>query len=469
MVFSSFAFIWMFLPPALFVYYGAARFSVRAANWALALLGYAFYAWSIPKFLVLMWATTLIDWLLGLVIAGNSFRFWRLHRAELEPLPPAGARSRLQVTAVVCSVVLNLASLGFFKYAGFAHEAVQELARALFGASSFADHPTLRIALPLGISFYTFQSLSYIVDVYRGDARPMTRFGDFACFVSMFPHLVAGPILRFAFLAKQLEYREITRLKIVRGIALFCVGLGKKVLLANSVGALADVCFGSHGITTAQAWAGALAYALQVYFDFSGYSDMAVGLGLMLGFVFARNFDSPYRADSLTDFWRRWHISLSSWLRDYLYVPLGGSKHGTRRTYLNLIVTMLLGGLWHGAAWTFVIWGGIHGVGLAAERAGGGKLLHALPRAVRIGLVFFVVTNAWVFFRSENLPAALEYLSAMYGGSDGGLHSGLISSLAMTPLSLVGMALGAAVVWLGMDAWRLLAVQSYNPFIYFIF
>lgn len=319
----------------------------------------------------------------------------------------------------------------------------------------------------------------------------MTRFGDFACFVSMFPHLVAGPILRFAFLAKQLEKREITRDKLARGVALFCVGMGKKVLLANTAGALSDVCFGAHGISLTQAWAGAFAYAMQVYFDFSGYSDMAVGLGLMLGFVFARNFDSPYRADSLTDFWRRWHISLSSWLRDYLYIPLGGSRMSSARTYFNLTVTMVLGGLWHGAAWTFVIWGAIHGLGLAIERAGAKTLLERLPRPARQALVFFVVLNAWVFFRAESLSHALGYLSSMYGVSSPAPTAGLVSALAFTPLQLAGTVLGAAVVWLGKDAWQftrtltfgravalvslmlvsvaMLSVQSYNPFIYFIF
>jgi alginate O-acetyltransferase complex protein AlgI len=214
----------------------------------------------------------------------------------------------------------------------------------------------LRVTLPLGISFYTFQSMSYAIDLYRGDARAVRSFIDFACFVSMFPQLVAGPIIRFSEVADQLRHRTHTLLKFSRGVAFLSLGLAKKVLIANPCGKIADVVFDAGGRGALDAWYGAVAYAFQIYFDFSAYSDMAIGLGLMLGFVFPKNFDDPYRSQSMTEFWRRWHISLSTWLRDYLYIPLGGNRKGPRRTYVNLFIVMLLGGLWHGAAWTFVIW-----------------------------------------------------------------------------------------------------------------
>jgi Predicted membrane protein involved in D-alanine export len=215
-----------------------------------------------------------------------------------------------------------------------------------------------RVVLPLGISFYTFQALSYTIDVYRGNAEAMANFIDFSCFVSMFPHLVAGPILKFSFLADQLKNRRLTSDKFARGVAFFMMGVAKKVLLANPCGKIADTAFDAGSIQTLDAWVGSFAYSFQIYFDFSGYSDMAIGLGLMFGFVFAKNFDSPYLAQSITDFWRRWHISLSTWLREYLYIPIGGNKGGLSRTYANLTVTMLIGGLWHGASWNFVIWAG---------------------------------------------------------------------------------------------------------------
>ncbi len=285
----------------------------------------------------------------------------------LRPRYRAGPRSRTQRNALLVSIVSNLVMLGFFKYFNFGLDSYNAAMSSL-GLDVATWHPVLRVVLPLGISFYTFQSLSYIIDVYRGDAKAMRNFVDFSCFVSMFPHLVAGPILQFSFLARQLEERSMTVEKFARGVALFSLGLGKKVLLANPCGHVADAVFDAGTAVALDAWYGAIAYAFQIYFDFSGYSDMAIGLGLMLGFIFAKNFDSPYKSASITEFWRRWHISLSSWLRDYLYISLGGSRAGVWRTYRNLILTMLLGGLWHGASWNFVIWGGLHGGSLAFER-----------------------------------------------------------------------------------------------------
>jgi alginate O-acetyltransferase complex protein AlgI len=307
-------------------------------------------------------------------------------------------------------------------------------------------HPVLRVVLPLGISFYTFQSLSYIIDVYRGDAKAMRNFIDFSCFVSMFPHLVAGPILQFSFLARQLEERSMTVEKFARGVALFSLGLGKKVLLANPCGHVADAVFTAGTTVALDAWYGAIAYAFQIYFDFSGYSDMAIGLGLMLGFIFAKNFDSPYKSASITEFWRRWHISLSSWLRDYLYISLGGSRAGVWRTYRNLILTMLLGGLWHGASWNFVIWGGLHGGWLAFERRLADRAVVArLPRAAHVAATFLLVVLAWVFFRAPTLSASMLYFQSMLGLAQPDTRQVIATGLIYQPYYLL-TALAAGVV-----------------------
>ncbi len=245
---------------------------------------------------------------------------------------------------------------------------------------------TLRVALPLGISLYILQSLSYVIDVFRGHSAAIKNFVDFLCFETMYPQLVAGPIIRYSEIEDQLRSRTYTTTKFARGIAFFSLGLAKKVLLANPCGKIADLAFEAGSLGPIEAWYGVTAYAFQIYFDFSGYSDMAIGLGLMLGFVFPKNFDSPYRSQSITEFWHRWHISLSAWLRDYLYIPLGGNRKGRVRTYVNLFVVMLLGGLWHGAAWNFVIWGALHGALLgvrAASRKGGALRRPSCARACR--------------------------------------------------------------------------------------
>jgi alginate O-acetyltransferase complex protein AlgI len=349
-----------------------------------------------------------------------------------------------------------------------------------------------KITLPLGISFYTFQSMSYAIDVYRGEARAIRNFVDFACFVSMFPQLVAGPIIRFADVAAQLQQRSHTLSRFARGVTFVSVGLAKKVLLANPCGKIADTVFDAASVTCLDAWYGVVAYAFQIYFDFSGYSDMAIGLGLMLGFVFAKNFDSPYRAQSITEFWRRWHISLSTWLRDYLYIPLGGNRLSARRTYLNLALVMVLGGLWHGASWNFVIWGALHGGLLAGERAYGKRPFYwALPAPLRMGLTFVLVLFTWVFFRARDLQSALVYCATMLGLHTPEGPAWLLSGIIATPYYLGTVLLCALVVWTCPQTWdwsrrlgpgkavtalalfllavTVLTTQAYNPFIYFIF
>jgi alginate O-acetyltransferase complex protein AlgI len=308
----------------------------------------------------------------------------------------------------------------------------------------------------------------------------------------MYPQLVAGPIIRYSEIEDQLRWRTCTTTKFARGIAFFCLGLAKKVLLANPCGKIADLAFDAGSLGPVEAWYGVTAYAFQIYFDFSGYSDMAIGLGLMLGFVFPKNFDSPYVSQSITEFWHRWHISLSAWLRDYLYIPLGGNRKGRVRTYVNLFVVMLLGGLWHGAAWTFVIWGALHGALLAIERLRGKAALYGgLPAPVRVGLTFTIVLITWVFFRAADLPQAIRYLSDMLALGDPQEGAGLLTGVVYQPYYLGTFLLAGAIVWSAPQTWdwtrtltlpkaaavaaafalsvAVLATQAYNPFIYFIF
>jgi alginate O-acetyltransferase complex protein AlgI len=490
MVFSSQLFLFYFLPLVLALYY-AVRLGPRwLSHGALIALSYLFYGWANPPFMLVMLASTSIDFVCGLVIARAAGR-GRPASAEPALCEVGGPRTRSQKLAVTVSICSNLLFLGFFKYWNFSLESYNVLVDAL-GLSHLAWREFLRVTLPLGISFYTFQSMSYTIDVYRGHARATRNPFDFACYVSLFPQLVAGPIVRFSEVSQQLIHRTHSAEKFARGVAMFSLGLAKKVMLANPCGKIADTCFDAGSIGALDAWWGAVAYAFQIYFDFSGYSDMAIGLGLMLGFVFPKNFDSPYWSRSITEFWQRWHISLSSWLRDYLYIPLGGNRRGPRRTYLNLAIVMLLGGLWHGAALKFIVWGGIHGAWLAFERALGKRsLYHRLPTPLRIAITFLIVTLAWVFFRARDLPAAVAYLSSMF--ALGAVQDGadLVAGLIYQPYYVINMLAAAAVVWLGRQSWDwtrtlrtpqvlvcllllwlssgMLFAQAHNPFIYFIF
>jgi len=471
MVFSSHLFVYYFLPVVLLAYYALPQ---RARHLWLTLASYAFYGWANPAFMGLMLLSTAIDYVCGRQIG----------RADPDARGPRRAW-------LVASVVSNLSLLGFFKYFNFAVDSIAALFDVL-GLRQLQPELALRVTLPLGISFYTFQSMSYTLDIYRGRTRPLDSVVDFACYVALFPQLVAGPIIRFSEIADQFRERVHSFEKFARGVAFFSLGMAKKILLANPCGFVADATFEAGSLLPLEAWTGAVAYAFQIYFDFSGYSDMAVGLGLMFGFVFPKNFDSPYRAESLTDFWRRWHISLSTWLRDYLYLPLGGNRKGARRTYVNLAVVMLLGGLWHGAAWNFVVWGGLHGAWLALERALGKRSLYGgLPRPARVALTFAGVLVTWVFFRAPGLAAAWRYLAAMFGLAQAQPGAALVGGIVYTPYALVSLALAAAISWGAPQTWdwtrRLtwprgalamaglalalvaMASQGYNPFIYFIF
>jgi alginate O-acetyltransferase complex protein AlgI len=466
MVFTSYVFVFYFLPIVLLLYYCLPY----QRNLLLLVASYVFYGWWDPRFLLLMLFATVVNYICGRAIAA------------------AGPNRRRATAALAVSVVASLGLLGFFKYFNFAEDNVNRLL-VLFGTSSL---PLLRIALPIGISFYIFHNISYTVDVYRGVAPPVRSFRDFACFIALFPQLVAGPILRYNVIAGQLVDRTHTLDKFSAGTALFILGFAKKILLANAIAPMADAAFAAEAPGVIDAWLGVIAYAFQIYFDFSGYSDMAIGLGRMVGFEFPRNFDAPYRSESITDFWRRWHISLSTFLRDYLYIPLGGNRVSRRRNYFNLTLVMLLGGLWHGASWTFVAWGGFHGVMLAFERMLGKKSVYAgLPRPLRVGITFVLVLISWVLFRSDSLSDAVRYLGAMFGttglsGQSILVAGELYNAGRLTQISLCAiLAFGSiqAMDWVNRLTWVRSAAlivlfcvglgtmftQAFNPFLYFQF
>jgi len=418
MIFASAIFLYAFLPIFLAAYYLSPR---RVKSFTIAVASYVFYGWWRPDFVILMLISTVVDFACGKLIV----------RARA-----AGGRGRRWV---VLSCVVNLGLLGYFKYANFGVDTLNSIL-AEFGQGPFE---WTEVILPVGISFYTFQTLSYTIDVYRDVSPPVRSFRDFMCYVAMFPQLVAGPIVRYNTVAEQLSGRTHTFAQFYMGVLAFEAGLAKKVLIADVLGPVADQAFGGQALSALDAWIGTLAYTFQIYFDFSGYSDMAIGLGLMMGFRFPINFEQPYRSISITDFWRRWHVSLSTFLRDYLYIPLGGNKKGTVRTYVNLSLTMLLGGLWHGAAWTFIAWGAYQGFWLVVERALGKRSLYGgAPRTVQMALTFVLAMFGWVLFRAADMSAAGATFAAMFGA---GSASGL--SLELTPLHLLVGASAAIVVW----------------------
>ena len=386
MVFSSETFLFLFLPLFLCIYYLT---PAKGRSMVILFASYLFYGWWRFDFLLLLFGTTLWTFCIGLLIAKN--------------LDTPRAKMWCGIGVVGC-----LAVLGVFKYLNFFIDSLAQL----FGTDAAGLGVHWRLILPIGVSFYVFHSISYLVDVTRKDADATLKFFDFAAFIALFPQLVAGPILRFKDLADQFKHRTHSLVLFADGLALFIIGLGKKVLLADTVAPLADIAFNTPDPSAALSWLGSLAYMMQLYFDFSGYSDMAVGLGLMMGFRFRKNFDMPYISRSITEFWRRWHISLSVWLRDYLYIPLGGNRVGPGRTYVNLMIVMVLGGLWHGANGTFLAWGIWHGAWLAIERATGWA-----NRSSFIGLVqtLLLVLIGWVAFRAVDMHQAMDVYAGMIG------------------------------------------------------
>lgn len=460
MLFSSIEFLFFFLPLSLLIYFAV---PLRFRNGALLAVSLVFYGWGEPLYVLLMVATVAADYLFGLLVARHRSRTWL-------------------ITAVAC----NLALLGFFKYYDF--------------FASLVGLPTLGLALPVGISFYTFQALSYVVDVYRGEKAQRNAVA-FGTYITMFPQLVAGPIVRYADIKAELSSRTSTSERAAAGILRFVSGLGKKVLLANPAGEVFEHFsrMTGNGLGTLGAWVGIVFYALQIYFDFSAYSDMAIGLGHILGFTFPENFNYPYCANSIRDFWRRWHISLSTWFREYVYIPLGGNRRGLGRTLLNLLIVWSLTGLWHGAGLNFLAWGLYYFLLLAAERLFLGKLLARLPRPLQHAYALFFIVIGWVFFAHTEPFEALVYLGTMFGVYGPPVAAGEVYELIRNALPLAIMLVGCTPlprrllyryagngdgralplsrqVTLSLGALALLFLctayltdSSYNPFLYFRF
>lgn len=467
MLFSSTIFLFVFLPLVTGVYYALP--SSWRNGWLLA-TSLFFYAWGEPRYLVVMLVSILLN---------HAGALW------LASIPTSCKRRRHGALGLVC--VLNLALLVYFKYYNFLVENINAVCNGHLKPAE--------VWMPIGISFFTFQSLSYVVDVYRREVEAQKNLGKTALFISFFPQLIAGPILKYHDICRQIESRRETVSDIAAGLRRFITGLGKKVLLANPMGAVANPVFSMDSLDAPVAWLGAVAYALQLYFDFSGYSDMAIGLGQMFGFRIQENFQYPYVSKSIAEFWRRWHISLGSWFREYLYYPLGGNRKGKGRTILNLLIVFMATGIWHGANWTFLLWGLWHGLFIMLERlfgfsAPGGRLKNAALHAY----VLFVFGLGWVLFRSDTLAQAGAYFAALSGFHGEGtvlFSTGYfltrktllvmgVAVLASTPLfqriwdrtnGLPGRALARDAYLLAVLFLSILSIASgtYNPFIYFRF
>lgn len=483
MVFSSVTFLFLFLPLVLLAYLVLGH---RGRNLLLLAASLFFYFWGEQFYVLVMLASIAVNHGFGLLI----------DRARRRGASGKGA--------LAGAISANLALLGFFKYADFT---VENLNVVLAGAG-LDPVPLPQVHLPIGISFFTFQAMSYVIDLYRGVCAVQRNPLRLGLYISVFPQLVAGPIVRYSEIAGQIAFRSLRPDDFAAGAQRFVWGLGKKVLIANPAGLMADQIFElpAESISIGTAWLGILCYTLQIYFDFSGYSDMAIGLGRMFGFRFPENFNYPYVSRSVREFWRRWHITLSSWFRDYLYIPLGGNRHGRLRTGFNLLLVFFLCGLWHGASWNFVLWGLVHGGFLVLERGPFGRALERLPGWMQHGYLLLVVVHTWVLFRVEELDDALSYFAAMYGLGDA--HR-MLPQVAMEvdPVLLASVVAGIALslplrpwlksrwtAWIGSEAYTgtatehvvhtarmllmsgilllsasSLAVGSYNPFIYFRF
>jgi alginate O-acetyltransferase complex protein AlgI len=481
MLFSEPVFLFAFLPAVLLMH---AVLGGTLRNVGLLTFSLFFYAWGEGAYVFVMVGSILLNYAVGLGL-GRSVKSSNAHRWLLR-----------------LGILGNLAVLGFFKYANFAADNFNIVLDRL-------DLPAIGLPpvhLPIGVSFFTFQAMSYVIDVARGHTIPQRNPLYVGLYISLFPQLIAGPIVRYVDIAAEITKRTVTSSDFVLGIRRFIVGLAKKMIVANAAAVLADTVFGMppDQVTGSLAWFGTACYTLQIYFDFSGYSDMAIGLGHMLGFRFLENFNYPYISSSITEFWRRWHISLSSWFRDYLYIPLGGNRGSALFTYRNLMIVFLLCGLWHGASWNFLIWGAFHGAFLVVERLGLGGALARAPRVLAHGYTLIVVMIGWVFFRAETLGIAMTFLSRMSGLST--THSSIytvsdfidpwtlmilvVGTIGSSPVArwtrdrLVALERGSGSIWLPMahDAavctglaflflasMTLIAANTYNPFIYFRF
>lgn len=474
MVFSSIVFLFLFLPVVATVYFILPR---ALKNTFLLAASLFFYAWG---------ETTFVFVMLGSIALNYGFGLW-IGRTKGTP------RARLPL---VLAILINLELLALYKYSTFFIDNLN-LVLAWFGSTPILLEGK---RLPAGISFFTFHAMSYIIDIYRDKAKPQKNPLDLALYIALFPQLIAGPIVRYQQVASQLLERESRLDDIAEGIKRFILGLGKKVLIANTAAAGADLVFAlpANELTTPLAWFGIACYTIQIYFDFSGYSDMAIGLARIFGFHFLENFQWPYVARSIQDFWRRWHISLSSWFRDYVYIPLGGNRGSNARTAFNLVMVFFLCGLWHGAAWNFVIWGLFHGAFLVLERGRFGAWLGRWPRALQHGYTLLVVMTGWVLFRAESIGDAVTFYSALAGFAEGSnavrpfeMYCTTDRALALITGAVVAMPVlpalrewlsqrerGQSVVAWGAVAGHLallyacavmLSAQTYNPFIYFRF
>lgn len=466
MVFSSTIFLCVYLPLVLLGYYICPK---KGRNLFLLIVSLVFYAWGEPKYVFLMIFSILVNYIFGRLMDKNR-----------------GRQKRMKLLLVL-SVVIDLGLLSVFKYTDFIITNVN----AIFGSS----FDLLNIALPIGISFYTFQAMSYTIDVYRDDVRVQKNLIDFGMYITMFPQLIAGPIVRYADVQDQLADRSVTTADFSEGVMRFVVGLGKKVLLANQMGAVWSEIYALGGdVSALMAWTGAIAYTFQIYFDFSGYSDMAIGLGRMFGFKFPENFRYPYQSVSITDFWRRWHITLSTWFKEYLYIPLGGNRCGLARQALNLLIVWSLTGFWHGAGWNFVMWGLYYFVILFIEKLFLLKALDKLPKLFRHVYALLLIVIGWVIFASDDVGVLLPYLGSMFGanGAVGGMDVYtlftkavllIICCVASTelPKRLFLSATGAmnekaaftikSVMTIALLALSMILLigDSYNPFLYFRF
>lgn len=471
MYFSSMTFLWVFLPLTLLLYLLAEHFGKnRAGNLVLLLASLLFYAWGEPVYIVLLLCSVAMNYLFGLLLTGKS----------------GNERKAL----LACSVALNIGLLGFFKYYNF----FASYGNQLLGGDYL---PMSSFALPLGISFYTFQAMSYVIDVYRGEVSAQKNFFSLLLYISLFPQLVAGPIVKYRDVEAQLSGRVSTYEKRAYGVKRFLYGLSKKVLLSNVFGRYVDMVLGFEAakLSTGLVWLAMLLYTFQIYYDFSGYSDMAIGLGSMFGFSFRENFRYPYVAQSIQEFWRRWHISLSTWFKEYVYIPLGGNRRGTARTYVNLFVVFLLTGFWHGASLTFVFWGIFHGAFMVIERLGFARVLEKNPlKILNHAYAWLVIICGWVLFRADGMTKGLALWKAMFVYQKGEynlftclnaevalslLCGFLLCGVLQTRLPKLKEALydrqeASVVQTICLAALFLLCIvslsaDSYNPFIYFRF
>ncbi len=466
MVFSSLMFMFIFLPVVLAVYYILPR---RFRNAFLLIADLVFYGWGEPVLISLMLVSIAVNYAAGLLIAK-----WQ-------------SDEKKKKTVLILSVIIDLGMLAFFKYAGFAAKNIGTLLPSL-------HIPVPKIPLPIGISFYTFQIMSYTIDVYRGDTSAQKNIVAFGTYVSLFPQLIAGPIVRYRDVDAQLSQRRENPEQFAKGVRLFLLGLAKKVLLANPMGLLWDTLRETENAGALAAWVGVIAFSFQIYFDFSGYSDMARGLGNMLGFEFLENFNFPYISKSITESWRRWHISLGTWFREYVYIPLGGNRRGKARTLLNLLIVWMLTGFWHGASWNFILWGLYFGIILILEKLFLLKALEKLPAVVSHLYSLFLIAFGWVIFYFADdvggLPALLDFVPRLFSGGVasadavtailGGIPVLLAACIASTPLvrniyfklrnkkGFTAVELAASAVILLLCTASLVS-DSYNPFLYFKF